>query len=83
LSRSSIPFYLGAFFIIAAEGGDFHHFASHAHMHYLKAATNDARTAEQASDLFRFGAGGHIEILGFTAEQEIAHTTAYQISLVT
>ncbi len=32
--------------------------------------------------LLRMGAGGHVEILGLPAQQEIAHATAHEVCLV-
>ena len=45
-------------------------------MHDLEAASDDEGAAEQAFDLFGRGIGGHIEIFGLDAQQQVAHSAA-------
>ena len=66
----------------AAEGGHLDHLLAEHHMHQLEAPPDDARTAEHAAHLLRRGIGRHIEILGDTIQQQIAHRTAHHIGLI-
>ncbi len=52
-------------------------------MSQTEAAANQTTVTEQFSHLFRGGAGGDIEIFGFSAQQQVADTAAHQISFVT
>ena len=45
-------------------------------------AADDAAVAEAAPDLVRGRRSGDIEILGFAAEQEVAHAASDQVGLV-
>ena len=65
----------------AAEGGDLQRFLTHHHMHDLEAAADDARTAEGAAHFFRRGVGGDVKILGFGADQQVAHRAADDVGL--
>ena len=56
---------------MTAKGSNFDNLAPHAHMDDLEAAANDTCTAEDAFDLFRFGVGGDIKILGRQAQAQI------------
>ena len=66
----------------AAEGGDLDGLVPHHHMHDLEAAADDARAAEDVAHLFRRGVGGDVEILGFGADQQVAHGAADDEGLV-
>ena len=52
-------------------------------MHDAKTSPDDEGAPEQRLDLLRGGVGGHVEVLGSQPEQQIAHRTAHDVSLVT
>ena len=45
-------------------------------VHQAEAAADDARAPEYAAHLLRRGIGGHVEVLGLEAEQQVAHRAA-------
>lgn len=48
-------------------------------MRQAKAAADQATVAEQRFDFLRRGAGGHVEILGMAADQQVADCAADQV----
>lgn len=52
------------------------------HVHQLEAPADDARAAEQRADLLGRGIGGHVEVLGFQAHDQVAHGAAYDIGFI-
>ena len=64
------------------EGRDFDDLVAKAHMHDLEAPPDDARASEQRLHLFGRRVGGDVEILGFLADQQVAHRAADHIGLV-
>ena len=52
------------------------------HVHDAKPPPDDEGPAEQALDLLGRGIGGHVEILGPQAQQQIAHRAAHHIGFV-
>ncbi len=67
---------------IAAEGGDLHAGAVAAHQHHAEMRAHAPGAREQLQQALGRRVGGHVEILGLGAQQQIAHTTAHQPSLV-
>ncbi len=69
-----------------AEGGDFDDLvlapAAIDHVHDAKALADDEGAAEQALDLLGRGIGGHVEVLGAQAQQQVAHGAADDVGLV-
>ncbi|MNI48262.1 hypothetical protein D3C73_1028200 [compost metagenome] len=65
-----------------AEGGRFDDFLAEHHVHQLEAAANDAGAAKQRADLFGRGVGGHVEILGLKAHDQVAHRAAHDIAFI-
>ena len=65
----------------AAEGGHFQQLLAEHHVHDLEAPADDEGAPEQALDLFRRGVGGDVEVLGFDAQQQVAHRAADQEGL--
>ena len=63
---------------VGAEGRDFDDLAAVHHVRQAEAAADQAAVAEQALDLLRGGAGGHVEILGRAADQQVAHSATHQ-----
>ncbi|MPM79069.1 hypothetical protein SDC9_126100 [bioreactor metagenome] len=51
------------------------------HVHDAKTLADDESAAEQVLDLFGRGIGGHVEILGAQAQQQIAHGAADDVGL--
>ncbi len=73
------------FFIIGmvgAEGCYFDDFSPVLHMHQLKTAANDARITKLGAHLFGGGVGGHVEIFGCDAKQQITDAATDQIGLI-
>jgi len=72
-----------------AKGGHLNHFAQPAvlaasakhHVDDAKAPTDDEGATEQTFHLFGCGVGGHIEIFGSQAEQQVAHCAANDVGL--
>ena len=52
------------------------------HMHDAKAPADDEGAPEKRFDFFRRGGGGHVEILGPQAQQQVAHRAADDIGLM-
>ena len=69
--------------VVAAEGGYLDHVTAKYHMGQTEAASHQTAVGEEFADLLRGGVGRHIEILGRSAQQQIAHTSAHQIGLIT
>ena len=70
---------------VGAEGRDLDHLvlaatAEH-HVHDPEAPADDEGAPEQALDLLGRRAGGHVEILGAQAHQQVAHGTAHDVRL--
>ncbi len=51
-------------------------------MHYLKAATNNARATKQPFYLFGGGVSSDVKILGMCSKQEISHSATHDVGLV-
>ena len=65
---------------VAAEGGHLDDLAPREqHVGQAEAATDYAAVAEQSAHFVRTRAGGHVEVLGLLAQQEITHAPADQI----
>lgn len=69
-------------FAAASESGDFDGFAADHDMDNLKAAADDAASAEQFVDLFWTGVGNDVVVFGLDAKQQVAHGTADQIGFI-
>ena len=65
-----------------AEGGGLDDLLAEHDVHELEAAADDARAAEQRADLFGRGVGGHVEVLGLQADDEVAHRAADDVGFV-
>jgi hypothetical protein len=52
-------------------------------MGQTEAPANQATPRKHPLDLFGGGVGGHIEVLGMLAQQQITHTAANNVSLIT
>ena len=52
------------------------------HVHQAEAPADDEGPPEQGLDLLRRGVGGHVEVLGAHADDEVAHRTAHDVGLV-
>src|SRR5690606_31647202 len=63
---------------VGAEGRHLDDLAAEHHVRQTEAATDQPAVAEQVLDLLRRGVGGHVEILGRTADQQVAHGAADQ-----
>ena len=72
---------------VGAEGRNFDDFvfasATKHHVNNAEAPSNDECATEQALDLFRRGVGGHVEVFGAQAQQQVTNRTADHVSLVT
>jgi hypothetical protein len=66
----------------AAEGGGLDDVRPVGHVHQPEAPADDAAVGEQALGRARMGRGGHVEVLGPAAQEQIAHATAHQVRLV-
>src|SRR5690606_21564248 len=70
---------------VGAEGRDLDHFvfatAAVDHVHDAKTPPDDEGAAKQGFDLLGRGVGGHIEILGAQAQQQVAHGAADDVGL--
>jgi len=70
---------------VGAEGGDFDDFVFAApavdHVDDAKAPPDDEGAAEQALDLLGRGVGGHVEVFGAQADQQVAHGAADDVGL--
>src|SRR5690606_6219667 len=64
---------------VGAEGRDLDDLAPEHHVRQPEAASDQAAVAEQRLDLFRSGVGGHVEVLGMPADQQIADGAADQV----
>ena len=67
--------------VMAPESCNLDDLPPRSHMNDLKAAADNARTAETLFDLLWCGIGGDIEVLGFFTQKEVADGTAHDISL--
>lgn len=65
-----------------AEGRGFDDFLAEHHVHQLEAPADDAGAAKQRPDLLGRGIGGHVEILGLQAHDQVAHRAADDIGFV-
>lgn len=65
-----------------AESGRLDDLLAEDHVHQLEAPADDARAAEQRADLLGRGIGGHVEVLGFQAHDQVAHGAAYDIGFI-
>jgi hypothetical protein len=63
-------------FVVAAEGGDFDNFRPEHHVRQAETAPNQTAVAEQLTHLIRRGAGRHVKIFWFFAQQQVAYATA-------
>ena len=72
---------------VGAEGGDFDDFVFAApaidHVDDTKTPPDDESAAKQAFDLLGRGVGGHVEVFGPQADQQVAHRTADDVGLKT
>jgi hypothetical protein len=53
------------------------------HMHDAKTPADDEGAAEQRFDLLGRGVGGHVEILGAQADQQVAHRATHDVGFIT
>jgi hypothetical protein len=71
---------------VGAEGRDLDHLVLAApavhHVHDAKAPPDDEGAAKQRLDLLGRGVGGHVEVLGAQAQQQVAHRAAHHVGLV-
>jgi len=51
------------------------------HVHDAEASADDEGTPELVLDLLGRGVGGHVEVLGATAQQQVAHGAAHDVGL--
>ena len=65
-----------------AEGGGLDDLLAEHHVHQLEAAADDAGAAEQRADLLGRGVGGHVEVLGFQPDDQVAHGAADDIRVI-
>src|SRR5699024_7325477 len=72
-----------AAFAEAAERGHLDNLAAEQYVRQAKAAADQAAIAEQLPDLLGRGVGGHVEILGRHAQQQVAHGAPDQARAVT
>ena len=68
---------------VGTEGGDLDDLAPEHHMRQAEAAADQAAVAELLAHLLGRGVGGHVEILGVAADQQVSHGAADQIGLET
>ena len=70
---------------VSAEGRDLDHLmlapAPVHHVHDAKTPPDDEGAPEQALDLLRRGVGGHVEVFGREAHQQVAHRAADDVGL--
>ena len=66
----------------ATEGGDLDQGPAQAHVRQAKAAADQAAARKHFLDLFRGGAGGHVEVLGRLAQKQVPHAAANDIRFV-
>ncbi len=67
---------------VAAEGGHLEQVLAEHHVHDLEAPADDEGAPEQFFHLFGRGIGGDVEVLGFDAQQQVAHGAADDEGLV-
>ena len=69
-----------------AEGGDFNHLmlapTAIDHVHDAKALADDEGAAKQAFDLLGRGVGGHVEVLGAQAQQQVTHGATHDVGFI-
>ena len=63
----------------ASVGSDLNNFPAVADVYYLKAPADNPGAPEQPFDFFRFGIGGHIEILRLPTQNKVTDSTANDI----
>ena len=72
---------------VCTEGGHLDHLVvtppAVDHMHDAKAPTDDEGAPKQAFDLLGRGVGGHVEVFGTQAQQQVTHRTAHDVGLKT
>ena len=51
------------------------------HVHDAESSTDDEGTSKQSLDLLRGGVGGHVEVLGTQAQQQVSHGPAHDVGL--
>ena len=68
--------------VIAAEGGHLHLVEHVAHQHHSEVRAHPARAREEIHDAVRPRVRRDVEVLGLDAQQQVAHTPAYQVRLV-
>jgi hypothetical protein len=71
-----------AVIVIAAEGGHLHLRQQMAHQHHAEMRTHTPRVRKEAHNAVGAGVRRHIEILRFTAQQQVAYASTHQIRLV-
>jgi len=64
------------------EGRGFDDFLAEHHVHQLEAAADDAGAAKQRADLLGRGIGGHVEVLGFQADDQVTDGAADDIGFI-
>ncbi|MNV16331.1 hypothetical protein D3C71_1070870 [compost metagenome] len=65
---------------VGAEGGHFDDLATKHDMGQAEPAADQAAVAEQRLDLLGRGIGGHVEVLGVAADQQVAHGASHQVA---
>src|SRR5690606_34299840 len=65
-----------------AERGYLDDLAAETHVYQPEAPADQPAVAEQGLDFLRQRVGGDVEVLGFAAEQQVAHAAADQVGLV-
>jgi hypothetical protein len=68
---------------IGAEGGHLDDLAAIDHVRQPEAPADQPAVAEQRLHLLGRGVGGHVEILGVAADQQVAHRATHQVALET
>ena len=69
-------------FVVAAVGGYFHLFEDVAHQYHAEVGAHPAGAREEIHDAVRSRVRRNVEVLRFDAQQQVAHTPAYQVRLV-
>ncbi len=69
--------------VAATEGGHLDDLAPKTHVYDLEATPDNAGIAKQLSHFLRGGIRGNIEVLGLVTQQQVAHTPADQVALIT
>ncbi len=74
---------LGLFAVmVSAKGGYLDHFPAEANVNDPEAPPDDPGVPEQGVDFLGRGVGGHVEVLGMAAQEQVSHGAANKVGLV-